>query len=66
MTQEDFHLLLCVLDRQENRDLQQALKQQKKDNPCDGSKIKAPFPVERQFLEGPDIDNLNVYMPSER
>ena len=66
MTEEDFHLLLCVLDGRENRDLRRTLKQQRKDNPCDGSEIRAPFPVERQFLEGPDIDLLNVYTPSGR
>ena len=31
MTEEDFHLLLCVLNGRENRDLRRTLKQQRKD-----------------------------------
>ena len=61
MPQEDFDMLLCLLEGQNNKQLRKELKKQREENPCDGSEIKAPFPVDRTIIKGADIDKFNVY-----
>ena len=61
MPQEDFDMLFCLLERRNNKQLRKELKKQREENPCDGSEIKAPFPVDKTIIKGADIDKFNVY-----